>query len=543
MARLNSSPLPQPERLSEHGDLYIPMSTSKTTVEHDMLHKVSNNVNEAVTTKRRVDLSSRRRSSAAKAQSVPVKEYEDPAAFVNADQLSPLPGLSSNRASADYTYASYPHSTTSNGLPFSSSPLSCSSSTSFQAWTNPTSATMSRQDSLGNSSLNQKFNMFRLGSQASNTVSDCGYDKLSQNQTLNANHSDEDVYNFPNPMHDIVYAGGGIDNPTEISQNMPLHAGFPDPTKELDFMEQASSAQFHELMLNQFAAQRNLTQPMQRQTSSASRRIEPKPEISQPMSRKPSLEDAPQMVKVTSSDGSSKTAIKLEPAPANQRPVQDKINCKHAGCKKTYRGINEMNRHITRDHEDIKTVYVCVPRADNPNFLAQCKYCTSFKQYNADYNAGEHLRRIHYVPRPSGKKRGQIPPHEKRGGKSGGDWPAMAELRKHMLIFEVNKKKQRITKPRKVDEHSDLLMPEWAEHDLPDDVKLESDQSFDPTSSVIGLDAECDADADADTMTPNDTACALESDLDNASLGSFNDPALYDANLANVYFGLDEFLP
>jgi len=72
--------------------------------------------------------------------------------------------------------------------------------------------------------------------------------------------------------------------------------------------------------------------------------------------------------------------------------------------------------------------------------LSRCKACQQQrKKYGAYYNAGAHLRRAHFVPKPKG--RGKTKPAtttevESRGGKGGGDWPPMEELKCWMKEVE-----------------------------------------------------------------------------------------------------------
>ncbi|RKF62367.1 putative key lime pathogenicity protein [Erysiphe neolycopersici] len=126
-----------------------------------------------------------------------------------------------------------------------------------------------------------------------------------------------------------------------------------------------------------------------------------------------------------------------------QRPKHRRVFCRSCNSHpEGFRGEHELRRHQDREHNKIVLRYICVEPKDGlehpqPVFpLSQCKACSQhMKKYNAYYNAAAHLRRAHFNPKSKTRSKNNLD-NNKRGGKGGGDWPSMKELKLWMKELE-----------------------------------------------------------------------------------------------------------
>jgi hypothetical protein len=182
------------------------------------------------------------------------------------------------------------------------------------------------------------------------------------------------------------------------------------------------------------------------------------------------------------------------------RPRQPKVFCELCDeHKEGFRGEHELRRHKDAKHQALVKKFMCVDphelglpvNVQVVNPLSKCKACKAKKKYGAYYNAAAHLRRTHFKEKPSrAKNKGSganMSEEEKRGGKGGGDWPSMPELKNWMREVFVRQDDQQSKDDEDAEDEVENTQPFFADAEPQVNVDAAAASSFAPVG-MAGVD-------------------------------------------------------
>ncbi|KAI3320570.1 hypothetical protein HD806DRAFT_224210 [Xylariaceae sp. AK1471] len=173
------------------------------------------------------------------------------------------------------------------------------------------------------------------------------------------------------------------------------------------------------------------------------------------------------------------------------RPRQPKVFCELCDeHREGFRGEHELRRHKEAKHQSRVKKFICVDphelglpvNVQVVNPLSKCKACKAKKKYGAYYNAAAHLRRTHFKEKPSRSKNRNSGMNsgddDKRGGKGGGDWPSMHELKNWMTETYVRHDEQQSIEDDDVDEEVDNMQSFFSDTEVNSNIAGNSSSSF-----------------------------------------------------------------
>ena len=331
--------------------------------------------------------------------------------------------------------------------------LSTSSRHSLNIPVTPTTMTdattsMSRQNSLFNEPLLESIQMMKFDSQTSYSSDMLNVDNqyhVSPSKTSPQSHC-----SFDEERSQLLRSvGAGPNSQVPSPSHLPIPQSSYPPFQFLDSLyggEKMEASQSSESSSSTSSTKSRNKQRLQVSNQAAARPLMPKAgsgsddeSQAQFMSRDASSQSMMSRVASLGREGvQDKIAISK---PAYQRPKHERVYCKDCDeHPEGFRGEHELRRHHDRQHKAMVKKYICVEPTSGSNHakpvlpLSRCKSCTTLKKkYGAYYNAAAHLRRAHFKPKAKGRsKSSKLEESQKRGGKGGGDWPPMTELKQWM---------------------------------------------------------------------------------------------------------------
>ncbi|TGO30678.1 hypothetical protein BPAE_0004g01370 [Botrytis paeoniae] len=291
---------------------------------------------------------------------------------------------------------------------------------------------MSRQNSLFNEPLVESIEMMKFNSNNSFSTGindDSVYPVAPQYSSSHHSRRSSDE-----EQTQLLVGAGGVGNDSQFSLSFSSTEAFAQSQISAPFAQQMEKSQSIESVSSSMSSSSRNKQRLQVSNIAAARPLMPKggcEEIS--ISR---VNSSQSMARLDSKDVTNdKVAIEKR---AYQRPKHERVFCKLCDEHPDgFRGEHELRRHCDRQHKRMVKKWVCIEPLSSQGRekpvlpLSKCKACaTQKKKYGAYYNAAAHLRRAHFKPKSKGRnKNSKVEESQKRGGKAGGDWPPMSELK------------------------------------------------------------------------------------------------------------------
>lgn len=299
--------------------------------------------------------------------------------------------------------------------------------------------TMSRQDSLCNENFVESISKMKFDSTSSYSP-DVSYDHTMYDQSPPfSSLSQSERRSSEEEQSKLLVGAGGASHESQFSHpSFPLQSSGSFAALAGEKMEKSQSIE--STASSSSSSSSRSKQRLQDQIRLADARpLMPKGGSAE-MSRQNSSQS---MVRGDSSSG-AQDKVAISSKPTYQRPKHDRVYCDECDShQEGFRGQHELSRHKDREHKQLVKKWMCIEPEGHQHVkpvvpLARCKACFhQKKKYGAYYNAAAHLRRAHFKPKAKGRgKSSKIEEAERRGGKGGGDWPPMSELKFWMKEVE-----------------------------------------------------------------------------------------------------------